>query len=107
MSFLTSLFVWLGSLEQEEICHPFKKADGVKINSLESSAVIVKSYLPISHGTQLITNKECTFTIKTKDKEDGLFAVIQDLNFRKNEEGCVDYVQVIFLIYIFRHTRVR
>ena len=94
--FLTYIFLWLGSLEQEEICHPFRKAEGVKISSLESSAVIVKSYIPIMHGTQLKTDNKCTFPIKTKNKDDGLFAVIQDINFRRNEDGCVDYIQVMF-----------
>ncbi|XP_043469221.1 uncharacterized protein LOC122502934 [Leptopilina heterotoma] len=78
------------SLEQEEICHPLNRSIGMKIESFDSSAIIVRPYtMKITHS-----GKQCKFTIKTKQKEMGLFAVIQELNFRKWEDGqCKDYVK--------------
>ncbi|XP_051153695.1 uncharacterized protein LOC127276978 [Leptopilina boulardi] len=78
------------SLEQEEICHPLNKSTGMKIDTFDGSAYIIRPYtMKISHS-----GKQCKFTIKTKHKDMGLFAVIQEINFRTTKDGdCKDYVK--------------
>lgn len=80
----------LGSLEQEDICHPVYNNSSKRIESFENSAIIVRPFTHISHS-----GKNCNFTIKAKHKDMGLFAVIQEMNFRKTKEGhCKDFVRV-------------
>lgn len=56
------------------------------------SAVAIKTTRTFDEWRGIIEYK-CRFEVKSKD-DDGLIAVIQNLSFRSDASGCIDYIQV-------------
>lgn len=77
----------------------------------DKSALVVKDSRYFKQWTGL-REFNCRFTVSSSSSSGlGLFAVIQRMSFRRDEEGnCIDYVKVccflLLLIHIFYHIRI-
>jgi hypothetical protein len=80
------------ALSSDKICSLVGKKRKIKIKEQAESAVIIKETRSF-HDWPGIVEYRCRYEVKSEN-EDGVIAVIQNLSFRFDESGCIDYIQV-------------
>lgn len=90
---LNNSFLFSDPLTSDKVCPLIGKKRKIRVKDRSESAVLIKAPRSIEewHGN---TEYTCRFEVKSKDDDDGLIAVIQNLSFRSDASGCIDYVQV-------------
>ncbi|XP_023710831.1 uncharacterized protein LOC111866274 [Cryptotermes secundus] len=79
------------ALSSDRICSLVGKKRKIKLKEKAESAVIIKETRSFDDW-QGIVEYRCRFEVISED-EDGVIAVIQNLSFRFDESGCIDYIQ--------------
>lgn len=89
---LNNSFLFSDALSSDKVCSLIGKKRKIKVKDHSESAVVIKSTRSFEewHG---IVEYKCRLEVQSED-DDGLIAVIQNLSFRSNGSGCIDYVQV-------------
>lgn len=80
------------ALSSDKICSLVGKKRKIKLKEEAESAAIIKETRSFDHWSGIVEYR-CRFEVKS-EKEDGVIAVIQNLSFRSDESGCIDYIQV-------------
>ena len=85
-------FLFSDALSSDKICSLSGRKRRIRIRERDESAVTIKETRSFDewHG---VVEYICRFEVKSEN-DDGLIAVIQNLSFRSNESGCIDYIQV-------------
>lgn len=76
------------------MCSPITKRK-IKLGTESNSGLIVTLGRLRDHSLEWDKNFPCKFQVDTSKSNNGLFVVIQNIVFRKNESNdeCIDYVQ--------------
>jgi hypothetical protein len=89
---LNNSFLFSDALSSEQICSLIGKKRRIKVRDRSESAVVIKSTRSFEDWPGVVEYK-CRLEVKS-EYDDGLIAVIQNLSFRSNASGCIDYIQV-------------
>ncbi|XP_012268923.2 uncharacterized protein LOC105693513 [Athalia rosae] len=79
------------AMESPKICHLYSSKQTIKLPDAEDAAVIVRPSHMFDPWTTSV-DKFCKYVFKTS-RHTGLFAVIQNMSFRRNGNECLDWVQ--------------
>lgn len=80
------------ALSSDKTCSLVGKKRKIKLKEEAESAIVVRETRSFDDW-QGVVEYRCRFEVKSGN-EGGVIAVIQNLSFRSNEHGCVDYVEV-------------
>lgn len=80
------------ALSSDRICSLVGKKRKIKIKEKADSAVVVKETRSFDDWPGIVEYR-CRFEV-ISETEDGVIAVIQNMSFRYDESGCIDYIQV-------------
>jgi hypothetical protein len=80
------------ALSSDKICSLVGKKRKIKIKEQAESAVLIKETRSFDDWSGIVEYR-CRFEVKS-EIEDGVIAVIQNLSFRSDDSGCIDYIQV-------------
>lgn len=91
------------NMDKDTICDPLPQiaigsktlTKSIDLSKFRNNALLVNAGQALNNwrGTK---NKDCKFKVKAM-KGEGLFAVIQSMNLRREGSECLDYIRVIFL----------
>ena len=89
---LSNSFLFSDDLSSGKVCSLIGKKRRIRVKDYTESAVVIKETRPFDewHG---VVEYKCRFEVESQD-DDGLIAVIQNLSFRSDASGCIDYIQV-------------
>jgi len=80
------------ALSSDNVCSLIGRKRRIKVKDRSESAVVIKATRSFEDWPGIVEYK-CRFEVKSED-DDGLIAVIQNLSFRSDASGCIDYIQV-------------
>jgi hypothetical protein len=80
------------ALSNDKICSLGGKKRKIKIREEAESAVVIKETRSFDNWPGVVEYR-CRYEVKSEN-QDGVIAVVQNLSFRYDEYGCVDYIQV-------------
>jgi len=80
------------ALSNDNVCNLIGRKRRIKVKDRSESAVVIKATRSFEDWSGIVEYK-CRFEVKSED-DDGLIAVIQNLSFRSDASGCIDYIQV-------------
>lgn len=85
----------LVTLEDDSICSPIEAKRKIKLEAEDKSGIIVSIRTLRNHPLAWQYSFNCKFYVEAKQSDSGIFAVIQNLDFRRNNVSntCIDYVQ--------------
>ena len=89
---LNNSFLFSDALSSDRVCPPSGKKRRIKVRDRSESAVVIKAPRSFDEWAGIVEYK-FRFEVKSED-DDGLIAVIQNLSFRSDASGCIDYIQV-------------
>ena len=89
---LNNFFLFSDALSNDNVCNLIGRKRRIKVKDRSESAVVIKATRSFEDWSGIVEYK-CRFEVKSED-DDGLIAVIQNLSFRSDASGCIDYIQV-------------
>jgi hypothetical protein len=89
---LNNSFWFSDALSNDKVCSLIGKKRKIRVKDRSESAVVIKSTRSFEEWPGIVEYK-CRYEVESED-DDGLIAVIQNLSFRSDESGCIDYIQV-------------
>jgi hypothetical protein len=89
---LNNSLLFSDTLSSDKVCSLLGKKGKIRVKDGSESAVSIKAIRSFDEW-QGIVEYRCRFEVKSEN-DDGLIAVIQNLSFRSDASGCIDYIQV-------------
>ena len=89
---LKNSFLFSDALSSDKVCSLIGQKRKIRVKDHSESAVVIKAIRSFEDWRGVVEYK-CRFGVKSEGG-DGLIAVIQNLSFRFDASGCIDYIQV-------------